>query len=230
MIYPNLQSIEKLRSSIDSFGFGLLTDAIAPSLLERLQNEATERSKGATFAEQSSGLAYRASITSLGPCARDFLGNPKMTDFLTSIFGGRFVLTEHRSCLTFYKTGDHLGPHLDKPAEECMVTIIVYLIARGPVRDSDQTGLQLRVYGEELTENPQAILTIPTTTGAIVLGRGSRIWHGRPSLQEGEFVAALTGCYGNASASDCGLCDTSLESGVPGESGTAAMPMVGGVR
>ena len=43
---------------------------------------------------------------------------------LSAIFGETFVLTERRSCLTFYNEGDHLGPHVDRPAEECVVTII----------------------------------------------------------------------------------------------------------
>ena len=58
------------------------------------------------------------------------------------------------------------------------------------------TGLELRIYGEEMTQNCQPHLTIPTRTGGIVIGHGSKFWHERPMLQKGEQVAALTGCYG----------------------------------
>jgi hypothetical protein len=96
----------------------------------------------------------------------------------------------------------------------------VYLTAKGKARNSDRTGLQLHVYGEELTKDSEAILTIPTTTGTIVLGRGSKIWHGRPPLQDGEFVAALTGCYGYAAFSDDGLCDPRQKTAALSLSGT----------
>src|SRR5262245_34392956 len=46
--------------------------------------------------------------------------------------------------------------------------------------------------------SPRAI--IPTHAGGIVVGFGSRFWHERPMLDEGERVAALTGCYGYESS------------------------------
>jgi hypothetical protein len=138
-----------------------------------------------------------------------------MTLLLSVIFGGSFVLTENRSCLTFYKEGDHLGRHLDEPAEECVVTIIVYVAATGPSIRSQETGLELRVYEQQMTENCNARLTIPTHTGGIVVGCGSKFWHERPMLQKGEQVAALTGCYGYAPQIDGMTCDGKTDSASP---------------
>ncbi len=187
--------VERLRLSVRSFGFGALSDAIAPPVLRELQNEAEELNGTAGFAEGSEALKYKAQITSLGPRAKALLCSRQMTELLFTLFGDNFLLTEGRSCLTFYKEGDHLGPHLDKPAAECAVTIIVYVAVKESTHPSDETGLQLRVYGQEITEAPQALLTIPTCAGSIVVGHGSRYWHERPMLQPGEQVAALTGCY-----------------------------------
>ena len=203
--------LEKVRLSVQSFGFGSLPCTIAPCVLRALNEEAGERKSAAVLAEQSEELQYRATIISLGPQARDFLCSRRVTELLSTIFGGSFVLTEHRSCLTFYQEGDHLGPHLDKPAEECAVTIIVYLAATGPALRSPQTGLELRVYGQEMTTTGTARITIPTRAGGIVVGRGSKFLHERPPLQEGEYVAALTGCYRNATCPDDRAC-----SGTPG--------------
>ena len=187
--------IEKVSLNVRLFGFAVLPGSIISPVLTGLQEEARERRGSASLAEQSEDLKYRANLVSLGPQARNFLCNQQMTELLSAIFGGNFVLTEHRSCLTFYNEGDHLGPHLDKPAKECAVTIIVCVAATGPPLRLPQTGLELRVYGQEMTTPCTPRLTIPTHTGGIVVGRGSKFWHERPMLKEGEHVAALTGCY-----------------------------------
>lgn len=198
MITSSDDDIETLRCSVEEFGFGFLSNPLASPVLQELQAEADERYKAAVFAEQSEGLNYRARITSLGPEATRLLCGPQMTTILNTLFGEKFVLTQHRSCLTFYGEGDHLGPHLDMPAEECVVTIIVYISATESALQSALTGLELRVYGRELGDALNPVLTIPTRTGNIVIGRGSKVWHERPMLQEGEAVAALTGCYGHS--------------------------------
>lgn len=199
--------VEKVRRRVQSFGFELLSGSVDPSVLRGLQEEAVERNGAALFAERSAGLNYRANIASLGPLAKNFLCSRQLTALLATIFGEKFALTEHRSCLTFYKEGDHLGPHLDQPAAECAVTIIVYVAATGRNHRSSQTGMELRVYGQEMTRNDEAQVTIPTHTGAIVIGRGSKFWHERPMLQPGEQVAALTGCYRVATSTDDTTCD-----------------------
>ena len=53
-----------------------------------------------------------------------------------------------------------------------------------------------------MTRDCKARLTIPTHTGGIVVGRGSKFWHERPMLEKGEQVAALTGCYSYAARTD----------------------------
>ena len=132
--------------------------------------------------------------------AKGFLGGPEVLQLLQSLFGETFALTESCSCLTFYGEGDHLGPHLDKPANQCCVTVLAYLAAVSPQPHSCDTGLALRIYGPELNATRDPPLTIPTTTGSLVIGRGARIWHERPMLKRGERVTALTGCYSSGGA------------------------------
>lgn len=188
--------IEQAKSRVHAFGFTLLPGSIERSVLRELQAEAEERRNAALLAEQSDGLSYRARISSLGSQAAAFLRSSQLTNLLSRIFGAVFTLTESRSCLTFYQEGDHLGPHLDRPIEECVVTIIVYVTTVGDDQPSQQTGLELRIYGQEMSDNSNTCLTIPTRTGDIVIGYGSKFWHERPMLQPGEQVIALTGCYG----------------------------------
>lgn len=194
--------IEHLRSGIDTFGFEFLPDAITPSSLGALQDEVRERFDLALVAEQAAGLSYRANVVSLGPKAKELLRGQETIDLLYSVFGERFLLTEDCSCLTYYKEGDHLGPHLDKPESKCSVTVIAYLIASGPSPRPFNTGLVLHVYGQEMEDICNPRLSIPTKAGALVIGRGSKYWHERPKLEKGEYVAALTGCYGRISHGD----------------------------
>jgi hypothetical protein len=228
MIDVGPDDIEKLRVSVRSFGFGLLSDVIVPSVLRGIQEEAEERCTAAVRAERSADLKYRANIVSLGPQARDFLCSRQLAALLSGTFDGRFVLTEHRSCLTVYKEGDHLGPHLDKPAEECVVTIIVYVAATAPALRSQQTGLELRVYGREMSRDGTARLTIPTRTGGIVVGRGSAFWHERPMLEKGERVAALTGCYGYAPDTDDPAGDRPPHAALQADAGAPSAQMADG--
>lgn len=189
------EEVAELRRNVEMFGFGCLTGAIAADVLAAMQAEARERFPESLRAEQSIDLAYRANISSLGPCASEFLNSHRAIELLAQVFDGTFALADGVSCLTFYKEGDHLGAHRDQPADECQVTVLAYLVASGPAPKEGPTGLELRVYGEEMPPSGEPILTIPTRVGAIVLGRGSMVWHERPKLQPGEFVSALTGCY-----------------------------------
>jgi len=201
MIRLNDLKVQTLRESIQAFGFGVLDRCLTPEILEELQREAAERSKIAQFAQQDQGLRYRASMTSLGGVARDLLSSEPLIALLEAVFGDEFELTEDRSCMTFYGPGDTLGPHLDKPAEECVVTIIVYVTVEGPAF-TGPTGCELRVYGRELPPSSNGVLMprliIPSVEGSIVLGHGSQYWHERPGLQPDEYVVALTGCYHHA--------------------------------
>jgi hypothetical protein len=187
--------VEQLRRSVRTFGFGCLPAAIAPTVLQKLQIEARERYSLAVFADQSAELSYRANLVSLGPEAAGLLSGMEARELMYSVFGQQVELSAGVSCLTYYREGDYLGPHLDQPAEQCVVTALVYLSATAAASPSSGTGLVLRVYGEEAPAGREPILTIPTLAGALVVGRGSKVWHERPVLQPGEQVMAITGCY-----------------------------------
>jgi hypothetical protein len=197
---PN--DFQELRKSVAEYGFGCLFGSIAPGALQGLQAEALERYAASCTAEQSNAFNYRANVISLGPTATKFLCESLLIDFLSQVFGEKFVLADQKSCFTFYRAGDHLGAHRDEPEAECSITVIVYLAARGPLPRSSCTGLELRVYGEDMANAATPRLTIPTQTGAVVVGRGSKVWHERPKLNAGESVDALTACYRRVSRAD----------------------------
>lgn len=198
-IVPEPSLVQNLERSVASYGFGGMPHVIRPEVLRTIQEEAEAKLGEAVLAEQFTGLRYRARIASLGDEAKGLLVNPHMLDLLERVFNERFELSEQISCLTCYGSGDHLGAHLDKPASDCAVTIIIYLFGSSPDPDAPDTGLVLNVYGESEDSVGNARLRIPTKAGTVVLGRGSRVWHERPRLKEGEEVIAITGCYKPAS-------------------------------
>lgn len=191
------EDVAQLRRSIESFGFGYLNEAIAPRVLSRLQDEAMERLGSAAFAQRTEGVRYQARIAPLGPEGEEFLFGSELLDLLFSVLGERFLPTEQSCCITYYREGDHLGLHRDQPAEECAVTTIAYLAAHSPSPVASDSGLNLHVYGQEMGDGVLR-MTIPTIIGAVVIGRGSKFWHERPTLKNGEHVTALTGCYRHA--------------------------------
>jgi hypothetical protein len=187
--------VERLKSSIDEFGFGCVPHAILPEALDGLRAEAKERFALALLAEQKAELSYKANVVSLGERAKELVTSSKTYDLLHTLFGEKFELVNDSSCLTYYGEGHHLGPHLDKPATSCLVTMIAYLQAWGPEPRPSETGLVLRVYGQDQASLSAACMSIPTYAGSLVLGRGSKFWHERPMLLQGEYVTAITGCY-----------------------------------
>lgn len=193
-----------LRRSVQTFGFADFADAIAPATFDALRAEARASLPGALEAERSADgteqpegapLSYRAGITSLGPVAHGFLTDAAILQLLRDYFGGDYDLSEGISCLTFYDSGGHLGAHLDRPAENCAVTIIIYLEAVSPDPAAPDTGLVLAIYGKDPDSVGVPRIRIPTRAGSIVLGRGSQVWHERPALRPGESVVAITGCF-----------------------------------
>jgi len=187
--------IERLSAKVAANGFGYARSAISGPLLESLEGEARESEPAAVATHSQSGVAYRASIAPLGPIARQFLFSQSMTALLCAVFGERFQPNEQQSCMTFYREGDHLGPHVDQPAAGCVVTAIAYVATRRPARLSPNTGMVLCVFGQHAQPDGRPLLSIPTEAGTLVLGRGSTYLHERPVLQRGEYVAAITACY-----------------------------------
>jgi len=188
----------RLAELVTMFGFAPLAGFLRPDWLGAMQAEAEVHLAGAVRAEQQEGLSYSAAMAGLGPVARAFLAHPEMLSLLGGHFGGAHALTEDMSCFTRYDAADHLGPHLDEPAAKCAITVIVYLDAVSPDPGSAESGLVLKVYGEDAASVGRTRLRIPTRAGTVVLGRGARVWHERPPLAPGERVTAITACYGSA--------------------------------
>ncbi|MGO9545721.1 MAG: hypothetical protein ACLPPF_13125 [Rhodomicrobium sp.] len=197
--------VEQLRHSMWEYGFGHLPDSIVPSALGRLYDEAQKRFESARTAEQKGEVNYRAKIVPLGPEASQFLCDPQMTELLFSVFGETLLPSVDVSYLIFYEEGDHLSAHLDEPDALCCVIVIVFLAASSPSSHSSRTGLVLQVFGEEMPSDRKPRLTIQTSTGGMVIGRGSKVWHERPPLEKGEHITVLAGCFRRSSYSADGI-------------------------
>jgi hypothetical protein len=188
--------IDGLRADILEFGFGELPDAIEPSRLTLMREEAARELSAATSAEKTSGpVTYRARMAALGPHATSFLNDPDLPPLMSRVLDTRVVVTDELSCFTYYGAGHYLGPHRDQPPDKCHLTMIVYLIVEGPtplVADAEPV---LNIFGREEGSFDVPRKRIVTRAGALVLGYGAQFWHERPMLKTGEFVAAITSCW-----------------------------------
>lgn len=192
---PDPDALNRLRGEVAAFGFGLIPDALDAAALQGLLAEAQGLAPSAVAAEQSdSSFNYRARLHPLGPIAEGLLDGDWVRRALSFAFpDATWALARERSSYTYYAEGDYLDPHLDLPAESCDVTIIAYAMSQSGASSATATGRVLEVYGPTLAEKP--VKVFPTAAGAIILGRGSQIWHGRPRLSAGEAVIAVAGCY-----------------------------------
>ena len=197
-----LSQILELRRDIAEFGFCSLQGFVSPDAVSYMREEADTVFSSSKFVSQCAPeqLGYKARIGSFGKEIAAFYEGSLALGLVERLFDGRFELSRDLSCITYYKSGDFLGPHLDTPAELCTVTILLYLDVKRPHVVEETTGLEIRIYGEEMCAGMAPILTIPSNVGTVVLGRGSRFWHERPPLKSGESVTALTGCYRQLSA------------------------------
>ncbi|MGA7181152.1 MAG: hypothetical protein WBX11_16420 [Thiobacillaceae bacterium] len=192
------ETLLSLRASVSEYGFAYLEDALGDELKAALRAEAVAGSDSARSAIESDTIPYKARIAELGDDALSFLTSPSIVQLFQAMFEEPLVLSKDASCYTFYGPGDFLSLHRDRPVE-CVATLIAYLVAASPDPQSPQTGLSLRVFGEQSEKAAEPRLVIPTRIGTLVVGRGSRFWHERPPLQPGEHVIALTACFAAAS-------------------------------
>ena len=193
----NQAAVRDLRDRAARFGFASMDDALDDGLFETLRMEAVNQRRFAAIARESKDVAYRASIAGLGHAARSFLESRATMSLLSLVLGSRFELTREASCYTYYDCGDFLGVHRDRESE-CAATLILYLDVRTPEVRSPVTGLQLRVYLPGADDELRVQCVIPTRTRTLVIGRGARTWHERPTLENGESLAALTACFREA--------------------------------
>lgn len=191
-----------IRQSIECFGFHCLPDAIPSEMLKELAGEARfRRAEAKPAVSESADLAYSSHVASLGPSAVHVLGSMASAALLEPVFGRPFRYCPGASCFTFFEAGDFLETHRDD-ASNCEVTLLFYLNA-SPLRpDSQVSGLNLSVYADD-GDAPGALLkTIATPQGAIMFGHGSRFWHRRHRLQEGEHIWMLTACFTSEAVPD----------------------------
>ena len=186
----------RVREQLSTLGFASLEDAIDPAVLNQLQAEALAVRAAALCADGDAEVPYRAHVTGMGPAARAFLAGASAAQLLAEVFEVPLSLSEDASCYTYYAEGDRLGLHRDRP-QVCVATLIVYLaVQAAAAEEGAASGLMLRVFGQNRPLAGAAPAgVIPTRSGMLVMGWGTRVWHERPQLRPGESVTALTACY-----------------------------------
>lgn len=182
------------RTNLKTAGFICLKSVLGSQLLSELHLEAFHKKKDAVPACGTSQCQYQAHLAGLGKSGIAFLAGDHISKLLDGLFGIPLTLEEGASCYTYYQPGDFLEPHLDH-AELCIVTVILYLDVARPDKNTDKTGLELHIIGESPSDEDKPRVVIPTQTGSLIIGLGSVNWHKRPTLQNGEFITALTACY-----------------------------------
>lgn len=187
----------ELKAELERTGFACVPDALDVTDFRSLREESLSQREYAKRVTDSREVSYSGFLADLGPVALDFLSGRAVTDFLRSIFGKTFTLTHGSSCYTYYESGDYLGAHMDG-ADDCEVTMLIYLHAESPDRTSRRSGLRLDIFADDGGKPGEAVHAIETRQGSLIAGYGSQTWHGRPPLQDGERVYLLTACFSAA--------------------------------
>ena len=184
----------RLNAAIETDGFAYMANAIPENLWAELRNECACARKTANSAQSDSPRAYRSSLSSLGQVGLDLVKFRAPDEILAPIFDQKFEYCEDASCYTFFETDDFLSPHLDG-ADNCEVTLLFYISATEPGLNPEESGLYLSIYDEGPGETPKLRKSIATPEGGIMVGRGSKVLHGRNKLSEGEKIWMLTACF-----------------------------------
>ena len=187
------------RSDLETAGFTCMDSVLGSKLLSDLRSEAIHKKKVAVQVCGTSQCQYQAHLAGLGKAGIALLTGGRISTLLDNLFDTPLKLEEAASCYTYYQPGDFLGPHLDI-AELCLVTVIFYLEVSCPEKRTDKTGLELHILGKSPTDENNPHVVLPTKAGFLIIGAGSVNWHKRPTLQNGEFITALTACYSNPNA------------------------------
>lgn len=184
----------RLNAAIETDGFAYIANAIPAHLWAALQDECGGARKTANSAQSDHPLAYRSSLSSLGEVGLDLVKFRAPDEILAPIFDQSFEYCEDASCYTYFEADDFLSPHLDG-ADNCEVTLLFYISATEPGANPEESGLYLSIYEDGPGETPMLRKSIATPEGGIMVGRGSKVLHGRKKLSEGEKIWMLTACF-----------------------------------
>lgn len=189
--------LDLFRSDLREFGFAAADNWLDADVFRSLRAESLAQRDSARSVSDDGEISYRGYLADLGNVALSFLTSSAIAEFLRAAFDEAFTLARGSSCYTYYEAGNYLSAHKDG-AEDCAVTILVYLDAASPDPGAATSGLSLELFDDRAGRPGDVIHAIATRSGLLVAGRGSRVWHGRPPLADGEHVYLLTACFSAA--------------------------------
>lgn len=185
---------EILRTKLLSAGFAKIQAAISETHLAALCEESARQFERAQAVTGGEVLAYSSRLSRLGPVGISFLSGEPMRSLLFSAFGQAYLLNPHSSCYTYYREGDYIAVHRDD-ASGCEITALVYLVAESPAPGRPDSGLYFDIYQDNDGRPGNLFCSIKTMRGILMLGHGSKVWHGRKSLLAGERVDMVAACF-----------------------------------
>lgn len=170
----------------------LLLDGFVPQgVYEELREEAQAARSEAWVCQRQPGDApplQRNRRSQLGTAARALVSSEAMRALIHGVCGQSVEVSYEASCFTYYREGDFLETHQDRP-ESCLLTFLLYVQAEWHAAIGPGPGLSLQV------QAPTGPVLVPSTPGRAVLLRGSAVPHGRPRLWPGESVSMLAACF-----------------------------------
>jgi len=196
-IYQSLspEGKEEALNQLKRYGFTALgPSAVSQNIFNALLQEAIDNRKlswGGILDDPKKRTVCRSEI---GPVAREFLTSQETKDVLKEFIAQEVELSFEATCYTYFDQPYHfLDIHKDRE-NSCFATIIIYLLVSYPENCQPSDGMRLMVFDKE-EEDSGPLLTITAKTNRLVIGFGSQYPHGRPNLEEGEVLYALTACF-----------------------------------
>lgn len=188
--------LTRARQALTEVGFCEIENAFRTRALDHLQSEAIDQydnSYHASYkAARADELQYEADIADFGVEASAYHLDAGLHALLRELTGRQFTLRPEKSCFTYYTEGCFLGVHRDDIDGPSPISVISYFWSSGPV---EAVGLKLDLHADGNRPTPSPISSIPTRVASILVGFGTRVWHGRPMLGPNEKVIASTGSF-----------------------------------
>ena len=184
----------KYREKISKEGFVKLKNPFGRNIYQKIAREGTLKFTEAKHACGNKDLAYSSRLTGLGPEAERFLNSIEVRVFLSEIFNQNYKVNADTSCYTYYQTNDFLSPHKDGD-EGCDITLLFYFLSEYSKTITPSPGMYLQVFKDASHSFGELQVSHFTEAEYIIVGKGSKWWHGRSVLRDEERVGMVTACF-----------------------------------
>lgn len=171
-----------------------LTVGLHRALLLEAKRQLAAESWQLTGSRDRGEIAQNNRRAHLGPVARNYLSSAAVGNWLYQLVGERLAPSWSATCYTRYSgPTEHMGEHCDK-SDVCKYNLLTYLDAVWPEGAEPGPGMRLCIFRGDSSASGLA-LKLTARTNRVVALYGSRQAHLRPSLDPGERIVMLAGCF-----------------------------------